>query len=111
MRGEGIAELVEVAAGGAGGRAAYTWLPQAVGDEVDDALLGLEGPAHALGGPGLLAAEDEAGVADRPAVTHGGNGAGIRQRPGGVRLVHGCQRVVSGARGGPSCSPSDGGRG
>ena len=69
--------LVKVAAGGAGGRAPDLRGPASFGDEVDDALLRLEGPGHALGGPGLLAAEDEAGVADRPAVTHGGDGAGI----------------------------------
>ena len=48
-----------------------------LGNEVDDALLGLEGPGDTLGGRELLAADDEAGVADQPAVAHGGDGAGI----------------------------------
>jgi hypothetical protein len=45
--------VVEVAAGGAGWLAANTGFPEAVGDEVDDALLGLEGPRHAEEGGGL----------------------------------------------------------
>jgi len=68
---------VEFAARGAGGRAPYTKAPQVLGNEVDDALLGLEGPGDTLGGRELLAADDEAGVADQPAVAHGGDGAGI----------------------------------
>ncbi len=38
-----MVQLVRVAAGGAGGRAPDLRLPEPVGDEVDDALLGLEG--------------------------------------------------------------------
>ena len=37
--------------------------PELFGDEVDDALLGLEGSGDALGGPGLLATDNEADVA------------------------------------------------
>jgi hypothetical protein len=51
-RGE-MARLVEVAAGGDGGRAPDLGFPQAVGDEVDDALLDLEDPRHAEEGGGL----------------------------------------------------------
>jgi hypothetical protein len=47
MRGEGVALLVEVAAGGAGWRAADLGFPEAVGNEVDNALLDLEGPRYA----------------------------------------------------------------
>jgi len=38
-----MAPFVEVAGGGPGGRAPDLGFPQAVGDEVDDALLGLGG--------------------------------------------------------------------
>jgi hypothetical protein len=48
MRGEGMTPFtewrVEVLAGG---RAAYVGFPQAVGNEADDTLLGLEGPGNA----------------------------------------------------------------
>jgi hypothetical protein len=67
-----IQASVEVAARGAGGRVPDSGFPEAVGDEVDDALPGLEDSGDALGRPGLLAADDEAGVADPPAVAHGG---------------------------------------
>ncbi len=43
MRGEGIAGLVKIAAGGDGGRAADLGFPEAISDGVDDALRGLEG--------------------------------------------------------------------
>jgi hypothetical protein len=59
VRGEGMALLVKVAAGGAGGRAPDLRLPEPVGDEVDDALLGWEGSGDAeerggLGEDGVL---------------------------------------------------------
>jgi len=54
---------VKIAAGGGGGRAPDLRGPELFGDEVDDALLGLEGSGDALGGPGLLAADNEADVA------------------------------------------------
>jgi hypothetical protein len=38
---------VNIEAGGGGGRGADLGFPEAVGDEVDDALLGLEGPGDA----------------------------------------------------------------
>ena len=41
---KGMARLVKIAAGGAGGRAPDLRGPELFGDEVDDALLGLEGP-------------------------------------------------------------------
>ncbi|MBI4380275.1 MAG: hypothetical protein HY574_03675 [candidate division NC10 bacterium] len=44
---------MEVAAGGAGGRAPERGIPEAVGYEVDDALLGLEGPGDAQEGSRL----------------------------------------------------------
>ncbi len=43
MRGEGMAELVKIAAGGAATRTRDLRGPEAVGDEVDDALRDLEG--------------------------------------------------------------------
>ena len=54
-----MARLVELAARGAGWLAARVEFPQAVGDEVDDALLGLGGPSDAaerghLGEDGVL---------------------------------------------------------
>ena len=59
MRGEGMARLVEVAAGGGGGLKAYAGFPELFGDEVDDALPGLEGAGDAqerghLGEDGVL---------------------------------------------------------
>ena len=50
MRGEGVALLVEVAAGGAGGRVPDSGFRQAIGGEVDDALLGLKGSGDAQKG-------------------------------------------------------------
>ena len=47
MRGEGMARLLDIAAGGAGGRAPDFRGLELFGDEVDDALLGLEGPGDA----------------------------------------------------------------
>jgi hypothetical protein len=47
MRGKGVSRLVEVAAGVLAGAGADLGFPEAVGDEVDDALLGLEGPGDA----------------------------------------------------------------
>ena len=47
MRGEGMTQLVEVAAGGGGWLVGYTGFPEVVWDEVDDALLGLEGSGDA----------------------------------------------------------------
>jgi hypothetical protein len=55
VRGQGTARLVEVAAGGAGRHAPDLGFPQAVGNEVDDALPDLEGPRHAEEGGGLSA--------------------------------------------------------
>ncbi len=59
MRGEGIVGLVKIAAGCAGGRTPELRFPLAIGDEVDDALLGLEGLSDTverggLGGDGVL---------------------------------------------------------
>ena len=54
---------MKIAAGGGGGRAPDLRGPELFGNEVDDALLGLEDSGDALGGPGLLAADDEADVA------------------------------------------------
>jgi hypothetical protein len=48
-------QLVRIAAGGAGGCAPDLGFPEAVGDEVDDALLGLGGPRHAEANGGLRA--------------------------------------------------------
>jgi hypothetical protein len=48
-----MVQSVEVAAGRACGRVANPGFPEAVGDEVDDALLGLEGPRHPEEGGGL----------------------------------------------------------
>lgn len=47
-------QLVKTAAGGAGGHSPQARDPEAVGDQVDDALLDLEGSRHAAkgGGPG-----------------------------------------------------------
>jgi len=47
--------LVEVAAGAVGWVADYMGFPQAVGDEVDNALLGVEGPRHGEGKVAVLA--------------------------------------------------------
>ena len=47
MRGEGMAKLVEVAARGARKLVPHLRSPEAVGDEVDDALLGSEGSGDA----------------------------------------------------------------
>ena len=54
VSGEGMARLVEVAAGGGGWLALHARFPQAVGDEVDDARRGLEGSddAEECSGPG-----------------------------------------------------------
>ena len=54
---------VKIAAGGTGGRTPDLRGPELLGDKVDDALLGLEGSGDALGGPGLLATDNEADVA------------------------------------------------
>jgi len=56
MRGERMALLVKVEAGGGVRHAADLGLPRAVGDEVDEALLGLEGLRHTEKGGGLSAA-------------------------------------------------------
>ena len=53
MRGDGMTQLVKIAAGGAGGRVPDLRGPELLGDEVDDALPGLEGPRHAEEGGGL----------------------------------------------------------
>jgi len=59
MRGEEMAPLAEVAAGGGGRRAPHARGPAAVGGEVDDTVLGREGPGDAeerggLGEDGVL---------------------------------------------------------
>ena len=58
-----VSPSVKVAAGGAGGRAPDLRGPESFGDEMDHPLLGLEGSGDALGGPGLLATDNEADVA------------------------------------------------
>jgi len=50
---KGSPRSVKIAAGGAGGRAADLGFPELLGDEVDDALLGLEGAGDAEEGRGL----------------------------------------------------------
>ena len=47
--------LVEVTAGGVGRRNADLGFPEAVGDEVGNALLGVEGPRHGEGKVAVLA--------------------------------------------------------
>ena len=65
-------------------------LKGAVGDEVDDALLGLEGSGDALGGPGLLAADDEADVAPAGATRRRWNvEAAARRSSGGWAAAQG----------------------
>src|SRR3990172_6085007 len=53
MGGEGMGRVVKIAAGGAGGGGPDVRGPELLGDEVDDALLCLEGSGDAEEGGGL----------------------------------------------------------